>query len=105
METNFTPELIAKARQAKSAEELMAMAKENGIEMTEEAAKANFEKLNKLNRSGEISDEELGNVSGGRCGDPPKCCECGQPLSSADPYPGPPGYDYYCYYCGQYRKV
>ena len=31
---NLTPELIAKARAAKSAEELLALAKENGIEMT-----------------------------------------------------------------------
>lgn len=73
METIFTPELIEKAKQAKSAEELLAMAKENGIEMTEEAAKANFDKLNK---SGELSDEELDNVSGGGCNmNRCPCCE------------------------------
>ena len=33
-------ELIAKAKQAKSPEELMTLAKENGIELTEESAQA-----------------------------------------------------------------
>lgn len=64
MKSEFTPELIEKAKQAKSAEELLALAKENGIELTENGAKAYFEQLN---RSGEISDEELDNVSGGGC--------------------------------------
>jgi hypothetical protein len=32
-------EMITKAREAKSVEELMALAKENGIELTEEDAK------------------------------------------------------------------
>ncbi|MDE7399067.1 MAG: hypothetical protein K2N06_06010 [Oscillospiraceae bacterium] len=64
MENKFTPELIEKARQAKSAEELLALAKENEIELTELEAKAYFEQLNK---SGELSDDELGNVAGGGC--------------------------------------
>ena len=33
---NFTPEQLEKAKQAKSAEELLALAKENGMELTEE---------------------------------------------------------------------
>ena len=33
-------ELIAKAKQAKNPEELLALAKENGVELTEESAKA-----------------------------------------------------------------
>ena len=61
MENN---ELLEKARAAKSAEELMALAKENGMEMTEEEAAAYFVQLNK---SGELSDEELDNVAGGGC--------------------------------------
>ena len=65
MEDNFTPELIEKARQAKSHEELIALAKENGIELSEDKAKEYFERLN---LSGELSDEELDNVAGG-CGD------------------------------------
>ncbi len=57
-------EMILKAKEAKSAEELLALAKENDIEMTEESANAYFEQLHK---SGELSDSELDNVSGGGC--------------------------------------
>lgn len=64
MENNFTPEIIEKAKQAKSAEELMALAKENGIGITEEQAAEYFERLN---RSGELSDDELDSVAGGGC--------------------------------------
>lgn len=58
-------ELFAKAKEAKTPEELMALAKENNMEMTKECAKAYFEKLHP--QSGEISDDELDNVSGGGC--------------------------------------
>lgn len=58
-------ELIARAKKAKSSEELMALAKENGEELTEESAKEYFERLN--SKTGELSDSELDNVSGG-CG-------------------------------------
>ena len=61
---NFTNEQLTKAKAAKSAEELLALAKENGIEMTEEEAKKYFAELHK---EGELADEELSNVSGG-CG-------------------------------------
>ncbi len=57
-------ELFEKAKAAKSVEELMALAKENGIEMTDEEGAAYFAQLNK---SGELSDEELDNVAGGGC--------------------------------------
>ena len=57
-------ELILKAKAAKSAEELLALAKENEVEMTEESAKAYFEQINK---KGELSDDELDNVAGGGC--------------------------------------
>ena len=56
--------LMEKAKGAKSAEELLALAKENDIEMTEEEAEETFAMLGK---SGELSDEELSNVSGGGC--------------------------------------
>ncbi len=56
--------LILKAKQAKSPEELIALAKENGVEMTEESAKAYFDQLHK---TGEVAEDELGNVSGGGC--------------------------------------
>lgn len=79
MENNLTPELIEKARRAKSPEELLALAGENGIEATEEEARDYFEQLNK---SGELSDDELDNVSGGGCGgdNKPKCRKCGGTL-------------------------
>lgn len=57
-------ELLEKAKEAKSAEELMSFAKENGMELTKEEAEAYFAQLNK---SGELSDEELDNVAGGGC--------------------------------------
>lgn len=48
--------------------ELLALAKENGIEMTEEQAKEYFAKLN--TKTGELADDELDNVSGGCDGVP-----------------------------------
>ena len=60
----FSKELIEKAKTAKSAEELLAMLKAEGFELPEGEAKTVFSKLNK---TGELSDEELNNVSGG-CG-------------------------------------
>lgn len=64
--TNFSSEWIKKARQAKSAEELLALAGENGVEMTAEEAAAYYAKLNPA--PGELADEELDNVAGGGCG-------------------------------------
>ena len=61
----FTNEIIEKVKTAKSAEELLAMAKAENIELTEAQAAKAFEELNK---SGELSDEELDNVAGGGCG-------------------------------------
>ena len=61
---NISKELLEKGKTAKKAEELLAMAKAENIELSaEQAAKAFAE----LNKSGELSDEELDNVSGG-CG-------------------------------------
>ena len=58
----FSNEMIEKAKTAKTAEELLAMAKAENIEISaEEAAKAFAE----LNKTGELSDEELDNVAGG----------------------------------------
>ena len=58
-------ELLEKAKQANSPEELLALAKENGYPLDEDGAKAYFEKIYKL---GELSDDELDNVAGGGCG-------------------------------------
>ncbi len=60
----FNTELLEKAKEAKSAEELLSLAKENGMELTEGEAEEYFTQLNK---SGELSDEELDNVAGGGC--------------------------------------
>ena len=48
-------ELIAKAKQAKTPEELLALAKESGIELTKEKADEYFKQLS--TSSGEIADE------------------------------------------------
>lgn len=61
----LTKELVAKAKEAKTPEELMALAKEAGVDMTEESAALAFEQLS--SKTGELSDSELDNVSGG-CG-------------------------------------
>ena len=58
-------ELLAKAKEAKTPEELLALAKENGIEMTAEEAQKIFAQLH--SQTGELSDDELDNVSGGGC--------------------------------------
>ena len=58
-------EMLAKARTAKSAEELREMAKEDGFDLTEEKAKEVFQRIT---ANGEMSDDELDAVSGGGCG-------------------------------------
>ena len=66
---NVSKELLKKAKTAKTAEELIEMAKEENIELTvEQATKA----LAKMNKNSELSDEELDNVSGGCKGRTPK---------------------------------
>jgi hypothetical protein len=65
MNNNLTQEMLEKAKQAKSSNELFVLAKENGIELNEDQAKFYFERLN--SKSDQISDEELDNVNGGYC--------------------------------------
>ena len=62
---NLIPEMIEKAKAAKTAEELLALAKENNIAMTADEAATYFAQLNP--KSGEISDDDLDNVAGGAC--------------------------------------
>ena len=94
----LTAEQLMKARSAKSAEELMELAKAEGVEATEEQIRAQFDAMHK---EGELADDELNNVSGAGCGPTiktvkcPNCgkehkvpsgtktcftCECGKPL-------------------------
>ena len=54
-------ELIAKLKEAKSADELIAFAKENGVEITPEKANELFEQMN---ANGELSDDALDEVAG-----------------------------------------
>jgi len=61
---NLTPEMINAAKNAKTVEELMLLAKENNVEMTQEQANAYFEVTHK---TGELADEELNGVAGGWC--------------------------------------
>jgi predicted ribosomally synthesized peptide with nif11-like leader len=63
--TNFPPELIEKAKTAKSAEELLELAKAAGVEITAEEAVAYFAQLNPS--GGELDDDDLDNVAGGAC--------------------------------------
>ena len=58
MENN---EIFAKLKEAKSAEELVEIAKVNGAEITAENAQKLFSQIS----GGEISDEELEEISGG----------------------------------------
>ena len=62
---NLTPEMIDKAKAAKSAEELLEIAKANGVELTAEEAKTYFEPV-KANSA--VSDDELDIVAGGSDG-------------------------------------
>ena len=54
-------ELLSKAKEAKTPEELLTLAKENGTELTEAEAKTYFDLLHP--QTGELSDDELDNVS------------------------------------------
>ena len=80
----FSEEQIKKASAAASAEELLAMAKAGGIELTEEDAKHYYDVLHEEMPSEEqlrtLSEEELANVSGG------SQCVGGKTYSSDPPY-------------------
>ena len=67
---NLKPEMIEKAKEAKSAEELLELAKENNVEMTADEAATYFAQL--IPKSGELDDDDLDAVAGGAgsCGDP-----------------------------------
>ena len=63
--TNFTPELVEKAKAAQTADELLEIAKAAGVEMTAAEAATYFAQLNP--KSGELDDDDLDNVAGGAC--------------------------------------
>ena len=64
---NLTPEMIEKAKAAKSTEELYEIAKANGVELTADEAATYFAQLS--TKSGELSDDDLDAVAGGGCND------------------------------------
>ena len=64
---NFNAEMIEKAKAAKSAEELLELAKASNVEMTADEAATYFAQLNP--KSGELDDDDLDNVAGGACAD------------------------------------
>ena len=63
-------ELIAKLKEVKSVDDILALAKENGIEITSEKAKELFEQIKS---NGELTDDQLESVAGGDIID--KLCE------------------------------
>lgn len=63
----LTKENLAKAAACKTPEDIIALAKENGIELSVEEAKKYLEKVGNFDAA--ISDEDLEKVAGGRCWD------------------------------------
>ena len=104
-------ELLEKAREAKTPEELLQLARENGKEMTAEEAEAIFKSIS---GSGEISDEEIENAVGG-CGgskwNPTYDCDalrpyCGWPGKTPYECSGFSGYSRWaCKECGECAMV
>ena len=69
----LTKELIAKAMACETAEELMALAKSEGVELTKEEAEAYLVEMSDI----ELDEAALKQVAGGRC------------YSDCDEYGGP----------------
>ena len=59
----FTKEMLAKAMQCETVEELMALAKSQGMELTKEEATAYMDEMSDC----ELDDETLKKVAGGEC--------------------------------------
>ena len=87
---NFTPELIRKAKAAKSAEELLELAKANDVELAEEEARIYFEQLNAV---GKVSDDELDSVAGG------DGLSCPSDDEEDEGSPSSGTYKFHCPYC------
>ena len=59
----ITKEMLEKAMQCKTADELMALAKSEGFEITKDEAEAYFAELSDI----ELDEKALRNVAGGSC--------------------------------------
>ena len=70
----ITKEMIMKAMQCKDADELMALAKANGFDITKEEAEAYMAELADI----ELDGKDLKHVAGGDCYHycPPDCHHC-----------------------------
>lgn len=77
-------EMIEKAKNARTVEELLEIAKANGAPMTPAEAATYFAQLNP--KSGELDDDDLDAVAGGACGssnsDQYTCPNCNAGLNS-----------------------
>lgn len=73
----LTKAMMEKAKTAKTAEELLEMAKAENIELSPEEAARYFAEPHK---TGELSDDELDNVAGG-CGDDSESEETKEPVN------------------------
>ena len=63
--SKFTQEQLNKAMECKTADELIALAKENGIELAKEQAEKYLTQLTGVDMT--LSDEDLQKVAGGVC--------------------------------------
>lgn len=63
----FNASLLEKAKKAEKKEELMALAKENSIYLTDKEAEDYLESFKSSLKQGELEDDELDDVSGGGC--------------------------------------
>ncbi len=61
---NLSNEMLQKAKECKTVDELLSLAKERNVPLTEEQVTKTF---NRWNKTGELADEELENVAGGGC--------------------------------------
>ena len=90
----LTEKQLEKIKSAKSAEEMIAFAKEEGLVLDEEKVNAMFAALP---QNGELSDEQLDQVSGGRnyiiYADFYRCMVCGKEMSFKTDINGPHGTD------------
>lgn len=66
MNMEITLEQLVKIKEAKTSEELLALARTEGVSLTEAEANEYFTRLNPP--VGELTDQELEDVSGGGCG-------------------------------------
>ncbi len=70
-ENEITKEMIEKAMQCKTADELIALAKTEGVELTKEEAEAYMAELEDF----ELDEENIKKIAGGMKG-PGQCIDC-----------------------------